>query len=178
MTLTSLTFANGSLNVYSPLSVDYLVLGGGTINNNSYAATSMTLNGWSDGKSGLWSGGTINLATSLTNSGTFTLGSEVRRVRAILSLGGTAALINQGNIIQTGTYNLVLDSFSPVGQPGELYVPGGREHYKHEHYKRSTDTPGSSPTQARSRRRTAPAKPSSAQSSTTTEGRSMWRRAR
>ena len=123
MTLTSLTFANGSLNVYSPLSVDYLVLSGGTINNNSYAATSMTLNGWSDGKSGLWSGGTINLATSLTNSGTFTLGSSPPG-SGDLSLGGTAALINQGNIIQTGTYNLVLDSFSHLDNQGSYTFQG------------------------------------------------------
>ena len=65
MNLTNLNFASGSLNVYSPLSVDYLNLSRGTINNNSYAATSMTLNGRSDGKSGLWSGGTINLGNQL-----------------------------------------------------------------------------------------------------------------
>ena len=110
MTLTNLSFASGSLNVYSPLSVNYLNLSGGTINNS--AATSMTLNGLSDGDSGQWTGGTINLGGSLINNGTFTLGSPTGS--GTLSLTGTAPLINQGTMIQAGTYNLVLDSFSQL----------------------------------------------------------------
>ena len=107
MTLTNLSFASGSLNIYAPLSVDYLNLSGGTINN--YAATSMTLNGRSDGESGLWSGGTFNLNGSLINEGTFTLGSPTGSTTLPLNAsGGAGPLINQGTIIQDGTSNLGL----------------------------------------------------------------------
>ena len=120
MTLTSLSFASGSLNIFSPLSVNYLDLR--AARSTTTRPRSMTLNGLNDGDSGQWSGGTINLDDSLINKGTFTLGSPTGS--GTLSLTGTAALINQGNIIQAGTYNLVLNSGSELDNQGSYTFQG------------------------------------------------------
>ena len=131
MTLTSLTFDEREFDIYSPLSplsVNYLNLSGGTINN--FTATSMTLNGrLSDGASGQWSGGTINLNGSLINKGTFTLsGSGTLPLNVNANLSGS--LINQGTIIQDGTSNLVLNAFTELDNQGNYTFLKRREHYK------------------------------------------------
>ena len=144
---------------------------GGTINVNA----PLTLNGLSDGDSGQWSGGTINLNDSLINKGTFTLGSPTGS--GTLSLTGTAALINQGNIIQAGTYNLVLNSGSELDNQGSYTFQGDGNITKARTLQAGTDTLESSPTQGRSRRPAAPALPPSTPPSAAS-GPSMWRRAR
>ena len=65
MTLTNLSFASGALSVFSPLSVNYLDLSGGTITYDPVVEAGVPMKlGLNGGDSGQWSGGTINLGTA------------------------------------------------------------------------------------------------------------------